>query len=90
MLLVEEGRLSGGSQQPLPVLLIGSKAILISADHLFNRDHSHSILEMANREVGVSTHEPLDAAEGNLAECGEEYQQSLVSKAFAGTVLTAF
>jgi hypothetical protein len=90
VLLVEEGRLSGGRQQSLPILLIGPKAILISTDHLLNRDHSHPVLEMPNGEVRVSAHESLDTAEGDLAVCGDEYQQSLVSKALAGTVLTAF
>jgi hypothetical protein len=88
--MIEERWLPGSRQQSLPILLIGPETILISADHLLDRHHSHSILEMSYGEVGVAAHQPLDAAESYLAESGKGYQQSLVSKELAGTVRTAF
>ena len=67
-LFVEEGRLPCGGKQPLPVLLLGPQAVLISAEHLLDRNHCHSVLQMPNREVSVPTHQAVDAAKGDLAE----------------------
>lgn len=68
MLMIEERGLSGGGQQPLPVLLVGPEAVLIGVDHLLDGDHGDPILEMSDGEVGVPAHQSLDAAEGYLAE----------------------
>lgn len=68
MLLVEEGWLSGSRQQSLPMLLIRPEAVLVRTDHLLNRDHSHSVLQMPNRKVSVPTHQALDTAQRNLTK----------------------
>lgn len=68
MFLVEEGRLSSVRQQSLPMLLVGPQTVLISTDHLLDRHHRYSVLQMANREVGVPAHQTLDAAQCDLAK----------------------
>lgn len=68
MLLVEERWLSGSRKQSLPMLLIWPQTVLIRTDHLLNRNHSHSILQVSDREVGISAHQALDTAQCNLAK----------------------
>lgn len=68
LLFVEERGLPGGRQQSLPILLLRSEAVFVSTEHLFDWHHGNSVLEMADCEVGVPTHQTLNAAEGNLAE----------------------
>jgi hypothetical protein len=52
LLLVEEGRLPCG----------------IGTQHLLDGHHRNSVLQMANSEVSVPTHQALDTAKSDLAK----------------------
>lgn len=68
LLLVEEGRLPCGSEQSLPIFLLRPQAVLIGTQHLLDGHHRNSVLQMANSEVSVPTHQALDTAKSDLAK----------------------
>ena len=88
--IVQKGGLSGGSQYSLPILVFHSQLIPLIIVHLAQRYHCSPVFEMADCEIGVAAHQPLNGIYSDLTKLSIMYLHSLVSRELAGTDLTAF